>query len=121
MLEPTKKPDMGNTSLSQGIKTGNVDAVRSWLAAGAKPTEEDVDEAEGGEFPEICKELISAGAMDIDRDFGSGGDLLINAVWELKVSWINDIYLHGIALTTQPRPILWNGSSRMEQIPTPVT
>ena len=89
MLEPTKEPEDIDRSLSQGIRTGNVDTVRSCLAAGAKPTEEDVDEAESGEFPEVCKELIGAGAMDVNRDFGSGGDLLINAVWELKVSGID--------------------------------
>ena len=89
MLEPTKKPEDIDRSLSQGIRTGNVDTVRSCLSAGAKPTEEDIDEAESGKFPEVCKELIGAGAMDVNRDFGSGGDLLINAVWELKVSCID--------------------------------
>ena len=89
MLEPRKKPEDIDKSLSQGIKTGDVDTVRSCLAAGAKPTEEDVDEAESGEFPEVCKELIGAGAMDVNRNFRSGGDLLINAVWELKVGCID--------------------------------
>ena len=89
MSEPSKKPEDIDRSLSQGIQTGDVDTVRSCLAAGAKPTEEDIDEAESGEFPEVCKELISVGAMDVNRDFGSGGDLLINAVWELKVSCID--------------------------------
>ena len=80
MLETSKKPEDFDKSLNQGIKNGDADIVRSCLAAGAKPTEEDIDEAESGEFPEVCKKLIGAGAMDVNRDFGSGGDLLINAV-----------------------------------------
>ena len=48
-----------------------------------------MDMAESGEFPEVCKVLIGAGFMDSNRDFGSGGDLLINAVWELKVNCID--------------------------------
>ena len=87
MLETSKKPEDIDKSLSQGIKNGDI--VRSFLAAGAKPTEEDIDEAESGEFPEVCKELVGVGAMDVNRDFGSGGDLLINAVWELKVGCID--------------------------------
>ena len=89
MSEPAKKPEDIDRSLSHGIKAGDVDTVQSCLAAGVKPTEEDIDEAENGEFAEVCNELIGAGALDVNRDFGSGGDLLINAVWELKVGCID--------------------------------
>ena len=85
MLEPTKQPKVNDPSLSEAIRTGDVDTVRARLAAGEKPTEDDIDEAEDGEFPEVCKVLIGAGYMDSNRDFGTAGDLLINAVWELKV------------------------------------
>ena len=81
-------PKLSDRSLSEAIRTGDVDTVRARLTAGEKPTEDDIDEAESGEFPEVCKMLIGAGFMDSNRDFGSGGDLLINAVWELKVSRI---------------------------------
>ena len=103
MSEPAKKPEDIDRSLSQGIQTDDVDTVRSCLAAGAKPTEEDIDEAENGEFPEVCNELIGAGAMDVNRDFGSGGDLLSNAVWELKISCIGTSILLDIALIVQVR------------------
>ena len=86
MVASTKQPEISDRSLSEAIRTGDVDTVRARLMAGEKPTEDDIDEAESGEFPEICKMLIGAGFMDSNRDFGSGGDLLINAVWELKVN-----------------------------------
>lgn len=89
MLEPTKQPEAKGRSLSEAIKSGDVDTVRVRLRAGEKPNEDDIDDAESGEFPEVCKVLIGAGFIDSNRDFGSGGDLLINAVWELKVNCID--------------------------------
>lgn len=89
MLKPTKQPEVNDRSLSEAVRTGDADTVRALLKAGEKPTEDDIDEAENGEFPEVCKVLISAGFMDSNRDFGSAGDLLINAVWELKVNCID--------------------------------
>lgn len=89
MLEAKNQPEANDRSLSEAIRTGDVDTVRARLAAGEKPSEDDIDEAENGEFPEVCKALIGAGFMDSNRDFGSGGDLLINAVWELKVNCID--------------------------------
>ena len=100
MLASTKQPEVSDRSLSESIRTGHVDKVRTRLTAGKNPTEDDIDEAGSGEFPEVCKVLIGAGFMDCNRDFGSGGDLLINAVWELKVNYIDTPNLFDIALTT---------------------
>ena len=92
-------PEVSDRSLSEAIRTGDVDTVRARLKAGEKPNEDDIDEAEGGEFPEVCKMLIGAGFMDSNRDFGSAGDLLINAVWELKVNSHRCTNLIDIVLT----------------------
>ena len=124
MLAPTRQPEFIDRSLSDAIRTGDVDTVRARLTAGEKPTEDDIDEAESGEFPEVCKLLIGAGFMDSNRDFGSGGDLLINAVWELKVN-LHPIHqpLRQCANTraAQLRLTSCAGSSQTERIPTPVT
>ena len=75
-----------NSPLSRAIKTGDADTLRRLLDGGAKPSGNDISEAQGGEFPEVCKVLITAGFMDVNDDFELAGDLLINMVWELKVS-----------------------------------
>ena len=71
--------------LSRAIRTGDADTVRRLLDEGAKPSFDDVHEAQNGEFPEVCKVLITAGLMDVNEDFEHAGDLLINMVWELKL------------------------------------
>lgn len=38
------------------------------------------------DFPDVIKILITKGGHDINEDWEMAGDLLINAVWELKVS-----------------------------------
>lgn len=75
--------------LSRAIGTGDVDALRRLLAEGAKPSDDDISEAQNGEFPEVCKVLITDGFMDVNDDFEQAGDLLINMVWELKVSRVS--------------------------------
>ena len=75
-----------NSPLSRAIRTGDADTLRRLVNIGAKPSDDDVSEAQNGEFPEVCKILITAGFMDVNEDFEHAGDLLINMVWELKVS-----------------------------------
>lgn len=75
-----------NSPLSRAIRTGDADTLGRLLDEGAKPSDDDISEAQSGEFPEVCKVLITAGFMDINEDFEHAGDLLINIVWELKVS-----------------------------------
>ena len=72
--------------LGRAIRTGDAEALRRLLENGAKPSDDDISEAQNGEFPEVCKVLITAGFMDINEDFEQAGDLLINMVWEVKVS-----------------------------------
>lgn len=72
--------------LSRAIRTGDADTLARLLDEGAKPSDSDVSEAQNGEFLEVCKVLITTGFMDINEDFEQAGDLLINMVWELKVS-----------------------------------
>ena len=74
-----------NSPLSRAIRTGDADTLRRLLDEGAKPSDDDISEAQNGEFPEVCKVLITADFMDINEDFEHAGDLLINMVWELKV------------------------------------
>ena len=74
------------SAVSRAIRTGDADTLRRLLDEGAKPSDDDISEAQNGEFPEVCKVLIIAGFMDINEDFEHAGDLLINMVWELKVS-----------------------------------
>ena len=38
------------------------------------------------DFPDVIKILITKGGHDINEDWEMAGDLLINAVWELKVT-----------------------------------
>ncbi|KAL8727519.1 MAG: hypothetical protein Q9166_005990 [cf. Caloplaca sp. 2 TL-2023] len=75
-----------NSPLSRAIRTGDADTLRRLLDESAKPSDADISEAQNGEFPEVCKVLITAGFIDINEDFEHAGDLLINIVWELKVS-----------------------------------
>ena len=75
-----------NSPLSRAIRTGDADTLRRLIDEGAKPSDDDISEAQNGEFPDVCKVLITAGFMDVNEDFEHAGDLLINMVWELKVS-----------------------------------
>ena len=75
-----------DSPLSRAIRSGDADTLRRLLDEGAKPSDDDISEAQSGEFPEVCKVLITAGSMDINEDLEHAGDLLINMVWELKVS-----------------------------------
>ena len=75
-----------SSTLSRAIRTGDADTLRRLLDEGAKPSDDDISEAENGEFFEVCKVLITAGSMDINGHFGHAGDFLTNMVWELKVS-----------------------------------
>ena len=74
-----------NSPLGRAIRTGDADTLRRLLDEGARPSDDDISEAQNGEFPEVCKVLITAGIIDINEDFELAGDLLINMVWELKV------------------------------------
>ena len=74
-----------NSPLGRAIRTGDADTLRRLLDEGARPSDDDISEAQNGEFPEVCKVLITAGLIDINEDFEHAGDLLINMVWELKV------------------------------------
>ncbi|KAL8691242.1 MAG: hypothetical protein Q9218_003482 [Villophora microphyllina] len=81
--------------LGRAIRTDGADTLRRLLDEGAKPSDDDISEAQSGEFPEVCKVLITAGFMDINEDFEHAGDLLINTVWELKVDFVRWLLEHG--------------------------
>lgn len=59
------------------------ETVRYCLEQGAKVSPLVVDEA--SEFPEVFKILVTVGGLDVNEDFETAGDMLINAVWEQKV------------------------------------
>lgn len=59
------------------------ETVRYCLEKGAKVSPLVIDEA--SEFPEVFKVLVTVGGLDVNEDFETAGDMLINAVWEQKV------------------------------------
>ncbi|KAL6713991.1 hypothetical protein ACLMJK_008485 [Lecanora helva] len=84
-----------NSPLSRAIITGDAVTVRRILDEGGKPSDDDISEAQNGEFPEVCKILVTAGWIDINEDLEHAGDLLINMVWELKVDFVRWLLEHG--------------------------
>ena len=67
----------------KGAENDHAEIVRFCLERGAKPEYEVINEA--SEFPEVFKVLVTVGGLDVNYDFEIAGDMLINAVWELKV------------------------------------
>ncbi len=67
----------------KAAEKGHAEIVRFCLERGAKPEYEVISEA--SEFPEVFQVLVTVGGLDVNFDFETGGDMLINAVWELKV------------------------------------
>lgn len=67
----------------KGAENGHPEIVRFCLEQGAKPEYEVINES--SEFPEVFKVLVTVGGLDVNYDFEIAGDMLINAVWELKV------------------------------------
>lgn len=68
----------------RAAKNGHAAIVTFCLDQGVEVSDRVTDEAL--DFPEVCKVLITAGKMDVNEDLEMAGDLLINAVWEGKVS-----------------------------------
>ena len=68
----------------RAAKNGHAAIVTFCSDQGVEISARVIDEAL--EFPEVCKVLITAGTMDVNDDLEMAGDLLINAVWEGKVS-----------------------------------
>lgn len=68
----------------RAAEKGQATVVRYCLEQGAKASDQVVSEAT--EFPEVFKVLVTAGEIDVNYDFETAGDMLINAVWEGKVS-----------------------------------
>ena len=56
-----------------------------------KPSSGAMFEGDRIEFPEVTKELIKAGLIDINADLDIFGDLLLMAVIEHNVSYIDKI------------------------------
>lgn len=56
------------------------------LSQGAEASHEVITEAY--DFPEVAKVLITTGAMDVNYDYETAGDLLINAVYARDVSYL---------------------------------
>lgn len=67
----------------KAAEKGHAEVVRFCLERGARPDYGVINAA--SEFPEVFKVLITVGGLDVNYDFESAGDMLINAVWELKV------------------------------------
>ncbi|MCJ1425219.1 hypothetical protein MMC29_003107 [Sticta canariensis] len=69
------------------------ETVRYCLEKGAKVSPLVVDEA--SEFPEVFKVLVTVGGLDVNEDFETAGDMLINAVWEQKLDFTKWLLEHG--------------------------
>ncbi len=76
-------------ALDHAIETGDVNTVRTLLAKGVKPSSGAMFEGDRADFPEVTKELIKAGLIDINADLDMYGDLLLMAVIEHNVSCID--------------------------------
>lgn len=68
----------------RAAENGHVDVIRYCLEQGAEMSWDVIIEATG--CPEVFKILVTVGGLDVNEDFGLGGDMLSNAVWEGKVS-----------------------------------
>ena len=73
-------------SMSRTVHEGDAETVRRLLDQGVIPTDDDVREADWGQFPEVTKILIEDGYIDVNDDWELAGDLLCNMVWEQRVS-----------------------------------
>ena len=78
-------------ALDHAIETGDVNTVRTMLAKGVKLSSGAMFEGDRADFPEVTKELIKAGLIDINADLDMYGDLLLMAVIEHNVSYIDMI------------------------------
>lgn len=78
-------------ALGHAIETGDVNTVRTMLEKGVKPSSGAMFEGDRADFPEVTKELIKAGLIDINADLDMYGDLLLMAVIEHNVSCIDMI------------------------------
>lgn len=67
----------------QAAENGHADVVRYLVTQGAKISFAVITEA--SDNAEVFKTLVLAEALDVNEDFGTAGDMLVNAVWELKV------------------------------------
>ena len=50
---------------------------------------------EATKFPEVCKIPTTAGGMDINEDWETAGDILIDAVWERNITFAKWLLKHG--------------------------
>ena len=62
---------------------GHFHIVQYCLEHGAQVSEDVITEA--SEQPEVFKILVTLGGLDVNHDFETAGDMLINAVWEGNV------------------------------------
>lgn len=67
----------------KAAENGHAPVVQYILERGALVSDDVITEAT--EHPEVFKVLVISGGLDVNYDFETGGDMLINAVWEGKV------------------------------------
>lgn len=68
------------TAFDRAIETGDVDTVRSLLAKGEKPSNGVMYDGHRADFPEVTKELIMAGLIDVNEDLENFCDVLCMAI-----------------------------------------
>ena len=63
-------------------ENNHADILELCIDEGADVSDLSLDDLD---FPDVIKLLITKGGHDINEDWETAGDLLINAIWELKV------------------------------------
>lgn len=75
-------PPLDKMALTSAGKN-HADVLELCIDEGADVSDFSLDDLE---FPDVIKMLITKGGHDINEDWETAGNLLINAVWELKVT-----------------------------------
>lgn len=88
MFEPTKQPEVNDRSLSESIRTGDVDIVRARLTAGEKPTEDDIDDIQSALCAASERGRVDLAQLLIDHDarVSGSGALPAAAAGQEKIS-----------------------------------
>ena len=82
ILESEEDAPLGKMAAA-ATENNHADILELCIDKGADVSDLNLDDLD---FPEVIKILITKGGHDINEDWEMAGDLLINAVWELKVT-----------------------------------
>ena len=81
---PEEETALVQQMILKAAEKGHAHVVRYCLERGAECSDAVINEATTS--PEVFKVLVENGGLDINEDWETAGDMLINAVWQLQVS-----------------------------------